>query len=106
MSEPSQQLGPADVEAIVRTYLARMGRRYAPLIAVFLVLILIAVLMPSRSQNASDLTGGSEQTQGFSDTQSGSGTSTSGTGSSTPGSGASSGSVGGGSIGTGGSGST
>ncbi len=40
---------PADVEAIVRTYLARMTRRYMPLIGSLLVLLLIAVFLPSRS---------------------------------------------------------
>jgi hypothetical protein len=58
MSEPGPAFGPGDVEAIVRAYLARMARRYSPFFGALIVLILIAVLLPSRSQNASNLTSG------------------------------------------------
>ena len=62
MPEKHTNLDTADVEAIVRTYLARMARRYTPLIGSLLVLLLLATLMPSRSpQQITDVAGSNEQ---------------------------------------------
>jgi hypothetical protein len=49
MAKPANNIDPADIEAIVRTYLGRMARRYMPLLGALLVLILLATLVPSRS---------------------------------------------------------
>lgn len=57
MPERSKGLDAADVEAIVRTYIARTARRYTPLFGALLVLLLLATLIPSRSpvNNAASL---------------------------------------------------
>jgi hypothetical protein len=65
MSEPGAGLDHAQIEAIVRTYLGRMARRYSPFIAALVVLLLIALLLPSRSQN-SNLTNGNGNNNGSS----------------------------------------
>ncbi len=77
MSEPGQPLGPADIEAIVRTYIGRLARRYAPFLGALIVLILIATLMPSRSQN-SNLTSAGGANSGSTDTGSAGGSVSSG----------------------------
>lgn len=50
MAQEPVGVEPADIEAIVRKYLARMARRYMPLIGSLLVLVLLAAFVPSRSQ--------------------------------------------------------
>jgi len=57
MDERGSTLGQADVEAIVRAYLGRMARRYSPLLGALLVLILLATLIPSRSQPVNNAAG-------------------------------------------------
>jgi hypothetical protein len=49
MREPGNGIDPADIEAVVRTYLARVSRRYIPLFSALVVLVLLATLVPSRS---------------------------------------------------------
>jgi len=97
MTEPGRPLGtPDDIEALVRKYVARTARRYIPFIAALVVLVLIALLFPSRSQQNNNLT------------NTGNGSSSSLGGSTSGGSvggGGSSGSTGGGSTSGGGGGS-
>jgi hypothetical protein len=64
MSERDSALDPADVEAIVRTYLARVARRYSPLFGALLVLVLLATLIPSRSPVTSVAGPDSQSTSG------------------------------------------
>lgn len=92
MSEPGPPLGPTDVEAMVRTYLGRMARRYMPLFGVFVVLALIAIFLPSRSQSPA-LTGGQQNGAGT-DQSSGGVVGSGSAGSSTPAPGTSGGSTG------------
>jgi hypothetical protein len=57
MSRSASGVDPAEIEAIVRTYLARTARRYTPLIGTLVVLVLLATLVPSKSSQQQASTG-------------------------------------------------
>jgi hypothetical protein len=66
---PTTGIEPVDVEAMVRRYLARVARRYIPLIGAVLVLLLLATTVPSKSPVFSNTTG--DATEGTTDLGSG-----------------------------------
>lgn len=57
MSEGAETPSPAEIEAVVRRYMARVARRYAPLGVGLLALLVVVATVPSRSPSANNASG-------------------------------------------------